>query len=125
MITSGLRTPPHTHRFSGGVFGDIFTMQIIASYKNIIEALFEFNNKTRELDDSFFIPMIKHVIDRVSKQYSNQDVQGELTTFALQLYTNTWLIHAKESEPDFDEAQEISDAREAFLGYYKSHYRVT
>ena len=125
MITSGLRTPPHTHRFSGGVFGDIFTMQIIASYKNIIEALFEFNNKTRELDDSFFIPMIKHVIDKASKQCSNQDVQGELTTFALQLYTNTWLNYAKESESDSDEEQEISDAREAFLDYYKSHYRVT
>ena len=116
---------PHTRRSSAGAFGDIFTMQIITSYKNIIAALFEFNNKTVELDDSFFIPMIKHVIDRASKQCSNQDMQDELTTFALQLYTDIWLIQAKEGEPDLDEEQEMSDAREAFLDYYKSHYRVT
>ncbi len=99
-------------------------MQIITSYKNTIEALFEFNDKTVELDDSFFIPMVKHVIDRAMKQCPNQGMQDELTTFALQLYTNTWLIQAKESEPDFDEKQEMADAREAFLGYYKSHSRV-
>jgi len=125
MITSGLRKTPHTRRSSAGAFGDIFTRQTITSYKNILEALFEFNNKTMEIDDSFFIPMIKHVIDRASKRCPNQDVQDELTTFALQLYTNIWLIQAKESEPDFDEEQEMSNAREVFLGHYKSHSRVT
>jgi hypothetical protein len=95
------------------------------SYKKCLEALFEFNYKTRELDDSFFIPMIKHVIDRVSKQCSDQNIQDELTSFALQLYINVWLSQVKEDEVDCNEKQESTEAQEAFRGYYKSHYRVT
>ena len=99
-------------------------MQIITTYKNIIEALFDFHNKTQELDDSFFIPTIKHVINSVSRQSSHQNFREELTAFAMQEHVENFLNRVRESEPNCKKTQEIADVREVFVGYYNSHNSI-
>ena len=53
------------------------TQDIIIGSKAILTGLFEYNNQTNELDDSFFIPMVKEWISNITENFENVDMEEE------------------------------------------------
>ncbi|NIM82252.1 MAG: hypothetical protein GTN68_29275 [Candidatus Aminicenantes bacterium] len=103
------------------------TQEIIIGAKAILTGLFEYNNQTDELDDSFFIPMIKACIQKLIEHVEEIGASGEekkeiyenLFEHAIEEYTKEWISNITENFENVDIEKEKKVAREEFISYYE------
>jgi hypothetical protein len=100
---------------------------IIFGAKSIISGMFRKNREDTEIDDSYFMPMLKTCINTVVENSRKaglpksgiKTMHDALYQHALDEYVKGWLQNAREDSPDFDEAEEIEDATEKFVAFYE------
>lgn len=100
---------------------------IILGAKSIISGMFRQNEEDPEIDDSYFMPMLKTCIHTTVENVRQAGLpESEITAIhdalyqhCLDLYIKGWLAHALEDETDIDEEAEVEDATESFLSFYE------
>jgi hypothetical protein len=100
---------------------------IIFGAKSIISGMFRQNEEDPEIDDSYFMPMLKTCINTTVENVRQAGhPESEITAIhdalyqhCLDLYIKGWLAHAREDETDIDEEAEVEDATESFLSFYE------
>lgn len=100
---------------------------IIFGAKAIISGLFRQHLREPEIDDSYFIPMLKTCINKVVENCRKagvakseaKTIHDALYQHALDEYVNLWLHDAREDMRGCDEAEEIEDATEKFVALYE------
>lgn len=97
--------------------------------KAILHDYFDFYCE-QTLDDTEYIPVVKIVIDAMVKSMASdrfdmkdiQVVKNSLTEFNCDLYTNRWLIQAKEAENGNSlNEEEESEAAKYYFDYIYEH----
>ena len=100
---------------------------IIFGAKSIVSGIFRQNWEEPEIDDSYFMPMLKTCIKTLVEDSRQagvlkseiRTIQDQLYRHALDEYVKAWLQNAREDSSDFDEEEEIYDATEKFVAYYE------
>jgi hypothetical protein len=91
--------------------------------------MFAQNREDPEIDDSYFMPMLKTCINKVEENSRTaglskseiKTIHDALYQHALDEYVKGWLLSAREDYPDFDEEEEIEDATEKFGAFYEGN----
>jgi hypothetical protein len=73
------------------------------------------------------MPMLKTCINKVEENSRTgglskseiKTIHDALYQHALDEYVKGWLLNAREDNPDFDEEEEIEDATDKFVAFYK------
>lgn len=102
---------------------------IIFGAKAIISGMFRQNREEPEIDNSYFMPMLKTCINNLVENCREAGVpKSEVKTIhdalyqhALDEYVKGWLLDASEDSSDFDEEEEIEEATETFEAYYEGY----
>ncbi len=100
---------------------------VIFGAKSIISGMFRQNREEPEIDDSYFMPMLRTCINTLVENSRQAGVpKSEVKTIhdalyrnALDEYVKGWLQNAREDGSDFDEEEEIEEATESFEGFYE------
>ncbi|MGO9571647.1 MAG: hypothetical protein ACLP5H_29325 [Desulfomonilaceae bacterium] len=114
----------HINRLKGS---SVNPADIIFGAKAIISGMFRKNEEDTEIDDSYFMPMLKTCIHTTVENVRQAGLsESEITAIhdalyqhCLDLYIKGWLAHAREDETDIDEEVEAEDATESFLSFYE------
>lgn len=100
---------------------------IIFGAKSIISGMFRRNEEDPEIDDSYFMPMLKTCINTTVEDVREaglseseiKAIHDELYQHCLGLYVKGWLANAHSDETDIDEEEEMEDAKESFVSFYE------
>lgn len=114
----------HTKRLKGSSENPA---DIIFGAKAIISGMFRQNQEAPEIDDSYFMPMLKMciitTIENVREAGLSESnikvIHDELYQHCLDLYIKGWPANAHRDETDIDEEEEIEDAEESFVSFYE------
>jgi hypothetical protein len=100
---------------------------IIFGAKSIISGMFRHNEEFPELDDSYFMPMLKTCINETVENLgqaglSQSDIEiiyDSLYQHSLSEYVKACLSCARQNDPDIDEEEETEDAKDSFVSFYE------
>ncbi len=100
---------------------------IIFGTKAIISGMFRQNREYGEMDDSFFMPMLKTCLNTLAENSRKaglpkseiKAIHDALYQHALDEYVTVWLQNAREDSPGCDEEEEIEEATEKFVAFYE------
>jgi len=100
---------------------------IIFGAKAIISGMFSQNREDPEIDDSYFMPMLKTCINTTVKNLRQvglsepeiKAIHDELYQHSLDEYVKEWLSHARDDQGDIDEEEEVEEATESFVSFYE------
>ena len=103
---------------------------IILGAKSIISGIFRQNEEDPEIDDSYFMPMLKTCINTTVENMREAGlpeseigaIHDELYQHCLGLYIKGWLEHAREDDGDIDEGKEVAAAKKSFVSFYEENY---
>jgi hypothetical protein len=102
---------------------------IIFGAKAIISGMFRQNQESPEIDDSYFMPMLKTCINIVVENSGKaglskseiKAIHDELYQHSLGEYVKGWLLDAREGHGDIDEEEEVEEATESFVSFYEEN----
>ncbi len=100
---------------------------IIFGAKSIISGMFRQNQEDTEIDDSYFMPMLKTCLNTLVVNSGQaglpkseiKAIHEALYQHSLDEYVRGWLQQAREDGSDFDEEEEIEEATESFVAFYE------
>ncbi len=100
---------------------------IIFGAKAIISGMFRQNEAAPEIDDSYFMPMLKTCLNTIVENSGQaglpkseiKAIHDALYQHSLDEYVKGWLRNAGEDGSDFDEEEEIEEATESFVAFYE------
>jgi hypothetical protein len=100
---------------------------VIFGAKAIISGMFRQNEESPEIDDSYFMPMLKTCINTSAENLRQaglpeseiKAIHDALYQHSLAEYVKACLSNAREDGSDFDEEEEIEEARESFVAFYE------
>jgi hypothetical protein len=114
----------HTKRLQEG---SLNPADIIFGAKSIISGMFRQNKEDTQIDDSYFMPMLRMCLKTLTENSRKaglpksevKAMHDALYQHSLNEYVKEWLQNAREDSPDCDEEEEIEEATESFVAFYE------